>query len=57
MKNSIALEMPLLPRRRRKFARRVRVILRLTLRKLFRDEVVETDARGRPKAVPFRWMT
>ncbi len=38
------------------FKRRVRILFRIVLRRLFRTERVATDARGIPKPNPIRWI-
>ncbi len=43
-------------KRRSTFARRVRVLLRLALRNLLREEQGPKDSLGRPKTNPLRWM-
>ena len=54
MKTLTAAESP--PVRRSRFRRRLRVFAKRMLKRLFRDEPVETDAYGRAKANSIRWM-
>lgn len=38
------------------FQRRIRVLFRIALRRLFRTELVATDLHGNPKPNPIRWI-
>lgn len=44
-------------RRKADSGRRLRILLRLAARRLFRSESVELDARGMPKTKPIRWLS
>ncbi len=43
-------------RRRSTLGRRLRILLRLALRNLLREEQSPLDSRGRPRTNPLRWM-
>ena len=49
-------EKPIVQQRKSGRWRRVRVLWRLALRKLFRAELVEMDSNGNPKVNPIRWL-